>query len=536
MAGANEPARRVRFFDARARFSDAIARLSTSAKLIAILSFALMPLGIIALLASLQSARTADIQRESDLRIAATEATRKLATELASDSVALREAVVVVDVDMGTPRPCLRADTILHARSTRAVPFALFGPSGAPLCAIGGLLVRRPAMPLDRSGIVFRRTGDALDIIVPSPGGTSVAVARYSTAMLAEFARPSGYGLAFRQTLDIDGTPLLLSDRNDTSLIDRTETVTMPVGVGQMTLTMTVASASFGATEALLTFLPLLMWASAAIVGFYVVERLLLRPLRSLRAAVTSYVPGSTERFNLGPTPSVEIRELGATFTAFADRQSEHERDLKSSLDDQVRLTREVHHRVKNNLQVIASLISLHARGTSSPDAQNAYVGIQRRVDALAVVHRNHYAELENATGIELKQLLGELASNFRASVGQGHVGLAAPQVTVAADPIVVAQDTAMPLAFLFTEIAEIALIADPTSPISVSATRTGNPGLSRLTISSPALTRIDTTVAQTSIRIVDGLARQLRAPLMHDPLVGSYAIDFAAIDPAPTA
>ena len=506
--------------------------------MIAILSFALMPLGIIALLASLQSLRTADIQRQSDLRIAATESSRKLASELASDTVSLREAVAAIETDMNTPQPCLRADTILHARSTHGLPFALFGPSSAPLCTVGRLQLQRPAVPLDNTNIVFRRAGESLEIVVPSPGGTSVAVARYSSAMLAELARPSGYGMPFDQRLDIDGTPLFLANRQETSLIDRTETVTMPVGVGPLTLTMTVASASFGATEALLTFLPLLMWASAAAVGFFVVERLLLRPLRSLRAAVIAYAPGSAEPLKLAPTPSVEIRELGASFTAFADRQSEHERDLKASLNDQVRLTREVHHRVKNNLQVIASLISLHARGAPSPDAQAAYVGIQRRVDALAVVHRNHYAELESCAGIELKQLLGELASNFRASVGQGHGqgGVNAPQVTVAADPIVVAQDIAMPLAFLFTEIAEIALVADSSSPISVLATQIDDSPVARLTIASAALTRIDPVVAQTSIRIVEGLARQLRAPLMHDPLAGSYAIDFAAIDRPPVA
>ncbi len=514
----------------RDRWAEYYAQLSTSAKLILILSLALAPLGAIALLASLQSSRMADAQRRSELRVAATEATRKLATELASDIVALRDAGRGMDSAPGSAEPCARVEALLSSRGTGRVPFALFGVASAPLCATAGMASNRPASSFD-ANIGFHTSGKMLDVIVPSPGGSNVAVARYTPQMLARFAEPAGYGSAYRMTIDIDGAPLVLAERNGETGFDRTETVSMPVGVGPLSLSMTVASAQFGAAEALLTFLPLLMWASASAVGFYVVDRLLIRPLKLLRSSVATYEPGSSRR-TLTRTPAIEIRELETSFAAFADRLAEREHDLERALSDQVRLTREVHHRVKNNLQVIASLISLHARDSVSADAELAYASIQRRVDALAIVHRNHYAELEQNHGIDAKALLSELIGNFRANPKPAAMP---PKITLAASLLYVTQDTAIPLAFLFTEIAELALFADPTSPLAVTVVATGKPGdearIATLDIASAVLSPPTHGERTPALRIIEGLARQLRAPMKFDPVRHAYTFEFATIE-----
>lgn len=518
----------------RSRWAQYYARLSTTAKLILILSVALAPLGVIALLASLQSTRTADEQRRSELRVAATEATRKLATELASDIVALRNAGLAMDAMPGRTEPCGRTQAVLSSRSSGKIPFALFGIASAPLCKTAGLAVTRPATSYD-STIGFQRVGDMLDIVVPSPGGSNFAVARYSPQILARFAEPAGYGSAYRMTIDVDGQPLVIAERNGDTGFERTESVSMPVGLGPLSLSMTVASAPFGAAEALLTFLPLLMWASAAAVGFYVIDRLLIRPLKVLRSGVATYEPGSA-RLALARTPAIEIRELETSFAAFADRLAEREHDLERALTDQVRLTREVHHRVKNNLQVIASLISLHARDSVSTDAELAYASIQRRVDALAIVHRNHYAELEQSQGIDVKALLSELIGNFRANPKPAATP---PAMTLAASPLYVAQDTAIPLAFLFTEIAELALFADPAAPIAVTMTinedtaEGGTQQTASLDIASTALMPPEMGHRPSALRIIEGLARQLRAPLRFDAARNAYTVEFTTIPAA---
>ncbi len=511
------------------RLAVAFGRLSTSTKIIAILSVALMPLGIVALLASLQSTRTADAEHRSQMTIAATEATRKLSTELASDIFVLKQAVREIDAAPGSHEPCNRIQALLDTRRSRGLAISLFGPQSMPLCTN---MVRAPLRPgtLEvQPDVTAEAASDALEITVRSPAGLSLAIVRYSPAILATFAHPSGYGSPYRLSLDASERAIVLEDSLSEDGFARTESLSMPVGIDGLSVTMVTTSAPFGAAEALLTFLPLVMWASAAAIAFYVVDRLLIRPLQSLRTAVAAYQPGTSQPLAVSATPSVEIRELGSSFMAFADRLAERELQVEAALADQVRLTREVHHRVKNNLQVIASLISLHARDTRLTDAQSAYASIQRRVDALAIVHRNHFAELEPDRSIDLRALLGELASNFRAHGGAPNAALA---IAYDADSLCVGQDTAMPLAFLFTELAELSMFADPGAILSVSARRSAVADMATLELRSDTFRDLPRLPAGPSLRIVEGLARQLRSPLRHDPKTGSFDIDFATMPP----
>lgn len=506
------------------------ARLSTSIKMLAVLTLALMPLGIIALLASLSANRATDEAHRADLRVALNEGTRKLDNELKSDMIVLTEAAHAVEVAPWQNDPCRRLLTIVGQRTSRQVSLALFGAAGGLVCATPGTSIARPSTVFnDRPQ--FTIEDDALTVIVPVAGG-SAAVARYPAATLAAFAQPSGYNAAYRLTLENGSFALPLVDQSAGGALDRSESMSAPVGIDGLALRMDTEYSPFSAADAILTFLPLLMWASAALVGFYVVDRLLIRPLESLRAAVARYVPGTPLPRVAAATPAIEIRELGQTFRQFADRLAERERELKDALAHQVTLTREVHHRVKNNLQVIGSLINLHARGVTTEDGQTAYLTIQRRVDALSIVHRNHYAEFDDQ-GINVRTLLGELASNFRGSVASAS---RSPTITLTAASLLVSQDIAMPLAFLFTELAELSLDSDPNASVLVDVDADTSDALNApvskgvLTIRSRAFVGTSAAaMSATAGRVVTGLARQLRASLDHDTAQGTYRIVFPA-------
>jgi two-component system, sensor histidine kinase PdtaS len=195
----------------------------------------------------------------------------------------------------------------------------------------------------------------------------------------------------------------------------------------------------------------------------------------------------------------------------------------------QTRLVREVHHRVKNNLQVVSSLLNLHARGSANEEVAAAYASIQRRVDALAVVHRNHYAELEANRGVALKSLLSELGANLRATAPASAAGM---QIRLDAAPLYATQDAAVSVAFLVTEIVEFGMLSG-AELVSVVLEATA-PGSARLSVAVDALAGnfdCDPALAERFDRIVTGLARQLRSALDRDPARGRYSVTIGILE-----
>ena len=113
---------------------------------------------------------------------------------------------------------------------------------------------------------------------------------------------------------------------------------------------------------------------------------------------------------------------------------------------------------MKNNLQVVASLINIHGRSAETPAARAAYGSISRRVGALAIVHRNHFAEMEENRGISLRPLLSELAAELRATAPESARGT---RIELDLEGAHTTQDVAVSVAFLVTEIVEFAERAD---------------------------------------------------------------------------
>lgn len=272
--------------------------------------------------------------------------------------------------------------------------------------------------------------------------------------------------------------------------------------------------------------LPLLMWLAALAIGWAIANRLLVQPLTGMRAAVERYGAGDGS-IRLGTTDwlSSEMTALAAAFDRMADDSATHEAAMVGALDEQRRLTREVHHRVKNNLQIVASLLSIQARDTSDPAVARAYAAVQARVGALALVHRWMYDDA-TAQGVDLRALATDLCASLEQAIGASE-GIA-PKLTCEVERFKVAQDTAVPVAFLITEL--VSLAAHATLPgraeIKVRAERID--AAARLSVSSKVFCDdIASDPTNPAVRIVTGLARQMRAPLAHDPHTCIYSIEF---------
>lgn len=85
---------------------------------------------------------------------------------------------------------------------------------------------------------------------------------------------------------------------------------------------------------------------------------------------------------------------------------------INKSLQDKDILLREIHHRVKNNLQVVSSLLNLQANYISDDTALEAITEGKNRVSSMALIHQNLYRE-ENLTSINSKEYFDDLIDNL---------------------------------------------------------------------------------------------------------------------------
>lgn len=167
---------------------------------------------------------------------------------------------------------------------------------------------------------------------------------------------------------------------------------------------------SWRALDVSSTFLlPMLMWLLALIAIWIATDHLILRWLSYLGRIARLYGLG---RYEIVPVRAEsapkEIRELADSFQWMASRIAERDEELTDALEYKQTLIREVHHRVKNNLQIVTSLLSLQLGNVADPNAVRSLKEAQARINALAMVHRNLY-EAEDLRFIRIAPFLSEL-------------------------------------------------------------------------------------------------------------------------------
>jgi PAS domain S-box-containing protein len=191
-----------------------------------------------------------------------------------------------------------------------------------------------------------------------------------------------------------------------------------------------------------------------------------VRSFNTLRQVLATGQPGDTEVAILDPHGEHRIHHIVyvpernsdgtiAGVLAFGRDITERKRDeeaLKRSLSEKEVLLKEVHHRVKNNLQIINSLLSLQARELGPGPAQTALAESQARVRSMAVVHETFYHASDFAhvdLAVYSETLTARIArASFR------------PGITVNAtgSSVSVGIDTAVPLGLILNELVTNAL------------------------------------------------------------------------------
>lgn len=122
---------------------------------------------------------------------------------------------------------------------------------------------------------------------------------------------------------------------------------------------------------------------------------------------------------------------------------------IETTLNDKNLLIKEIHHRVKNNLQIISSLLKLQSRFVKDQNALDAIQAGRSRVQSMALLHQNLYRD-DNITGINMADYFENLISGIFQSykVGEDQI-----KYKIDVDHILLDVDTVIPIGLITNEL-----------------------------------------------------------------------------------
>ena len=194
---------------------------------------------------------------------------------------------------------------------------------------------------------------------------------------------------------------------------------------------------------------PLVAFLATLLAVWVAADRVIVRWLHYVERVAAIYAKGRfTVRLLQAEKAPPEIRELAETLDAMAEMIVARDASINESMDQKDALLREIHHRVKNNLQVITSLLSLQQRALTDPSAREAISDTRQRITAMALIYRALYqgADLRR---VELKAFLEELIAQLIVA-DQDSTG--SIRTELQADDLVIHPDKLAPLSLFAVE------------------------------------------------------------------------------------
>ena len=122
---------------------------------------------------------------------------------------------------------------------------------------------------------------------------------------------------------------------------------------------------------------------------------------------------------------------------------------IEKSLHERETLLKEIHHRVKNNLQIISSLLSLQSKNTNDVATQGAISESRNRVKSMSLIHEQLYQE-DTISGVEMKDYITRLVSSLTSSYGLDTERI---EIKIETENILLDVDSAIPLGLIINEL-----------------------------------------------------------------------------------
>lgn len=284
--------------------------------------------------------------------------------------------------------------------------------------------------------------------------------------------------------------------------------------VGYIARRTSLASADwwFVGGHVALPILALLFASAAILIG---ADWGILRWINSLRTLAAQYAHGNyrarDDAFDEAPQ---ELRDLAASLYRMAHTIEQRDRMLRDTMGRQQALARELNHRVKNNLQIIGSLLSLQIRELKDEAGRMALSEARLRVGALALVHRLLY-ETDELSNVSTKRLLHDLCHLIQQNYGDSNIS-----IDCISDDMPLDIDRAVPLTLwsveaLLLTIRRAESLAGGHWNIMLQLTALGD--RARITVEDDMPAKAVPAGSASSLRLLGAISQQLGGQLQHE-------------------
>lgn len=142
-------------------------------------------------------------------------------------------------------------------------------------------------------------------------------------------------------------------------------------------------------------------------------------------------------------------RKYVAVFSRNISEQKRNEEKISSNLREKELLLKEIHHRVKNNLQIIIGLLQLQEMYIADNDTLKVFKDSENRIKAMALVHELLYQQ-ENLSYIPMKDYMERIASNVKHTFREKYDSI---DLKINTEEIIFGVDAAIPLGLITNEL-----------------------------------------------------------------------------------
>jgi two-component sensor histidine kinase len=148
------------------------------------------------------------------------------------------------------------------------------------------------------------------------------------------------------------------------------------------------------------------------------------KPITDLEKAAQAVGEGDLEH-RVHVRTSDEIGHLSEAFNMMTENLQKITGELKRSIHEKEILLKEIHHRVKNNMAIISSLLQLQARYSKDDNVNRLFRDSQSRISSMALVHEKLY-KTEDFSNINFSEYVEEFVRHILSSYGkkEGDIGL----------------------------------------------------------------------------------------------------------------